>query len=312
MRGRKPARRRGFLLLVVVACVTIATIGMVGTANQSLRLARQAMAAQSELQQRWGALSCERTLLSGAPTIFKEFDARARRAKSKLPVPSTVRASVLLGGVRYDMLLADEDAKVNLNAVYHWRGLIHVQRTVQQLVGPGLLPVRLMAEASSASLGKPLGTRSPKRGPEVQVAPPPAFRGWGQVFDLAAARPVGAGTERLPDLTRRMTCWGRGRMNVRRAADELVLEACRLVLADGAARRLLRKYREDPQRDIRSVMEQVELSAADAAALTDLLGNESWCYSLWGKTTATGLTKHWFAVAEWDDEGALRTTRFEL
>jgi hypothetical protein len=312
MPGPIRRRRRGFLLLVVMACVTIAALSMAGTAGQSLRLARQALAAQQELQQRWGVVSCQHTLLRGAPALFAEWDTRARRAKTKQPVRSTVHASVLLGQVRFDMLLADEDAKVNLNAVYHRRGLVHLQRVVQRLVGPGSVPVRLMAEVASLAAASPLGTRL-QPGKREGVPPPArAFHGWGQVFDLAAAQPPGAAVERLPDLTTRVTCWGRGRMNVRRAADELVLEVCRLVVADGAARRLLRKYREDPQREIRWVMDQAQLSTADATALAELLGNDSWCYSLWGMTAGAGFGKHWLAVAERDDEGAIRTARFEF
>ena len=62
--------RKGVLLLVVVACILIAGLAMVGIARQSLRMATAAVNSESELQQRWGVISLQRTLLKGAPLIF--------------------------------------------------------------------------------------------------------------------------------------------------------------------------------------------------------------------------------------------------
>ncbi|MFZ5828655.1 MAG: hypothetical protein ACOY3P_01135 [Planctomycetota bacterium] len=301
---------RGFLLLVVIVCIVLAGLAMVGVARHSLRLAEDAVTAQRELQLRWGAVSCQRTLLAVAPSLFTGLEKRHRDANTAGPAPSSARARILLGGVRFEMLVADEDAKANLNTIYHRGGRGAAEGAARRLSANPLLPVWLVPElASSASQA-----RRPRPQEESEDAPPvpPAFNHWGQVFDLARVPPVIDATTALPAATSRLTCWGRGRVNIARAPDDALIEVCRVAISETAARRLVREYRETPLRGIPQLISLAGVRPREAADLAELLGRESYCYSVWVDAATPQRRMHSLAVAERDDNGALRTWRYEF
>ena len=62
--------RLGYVLMIVLA-TSVLVVTVLGTlANVSLRRALQAADAGRELQQRWGTLTLQKTVLSQAPDLF--------------------------------------------------------------------------------------------------------------------------------------------------------------------------------------------------------------------------------------------------
>ena len=124
-RGRRLSRRetspRGYVLLVVMA-VSVLVITVLGTlAKVSLRRGLEAADAERSLQKRWGALTLERAMLANAAKVFEVQEELAKLTPG-VPPPATIRAALTLRGVTFDLLLGDEDAKLNLNSFYHHIG----------------------------------------------------------------------------------------------------------------------------------------------------------------------------------------------
>jgi len=309
-RRQRRHHRRGVFLLFVLAALVMVGLMMVGVARQSLNLATQAVDAQDALQRRWGTLSCQRAALAVAPSLFEELERRATQKKSKAPAPSVLSTSVALGNLRFDLILSDEDAKVNLNAVYHRRGRAFVQQAVVQLAGGAALPIQLLPEVAHV----PLPVATARRSKEDQPPPPPpvpAFRHWGEVFDLTHASDAAGGASLLPTTTAQMTCWGRGRINVRRASDAAVTAVGRLIVNESVVRRAIEKYRVNPLQTLDQILEQLNVKEQDRVALGELLQTQSDCFAVWIRSQSPKKIDHHLAVSEREEEGSIRTTRFQ-
>lgn len=318
--SRKSTHRRGVLLLIVMACILIAGLAMVAISRQSLRMATDSIHAEQELQRRWGVASMQRTLLKAAPKILDDLEKQSRIAGSTGPHPSVVSTEVLLGGVKFDALIADEQAKLNLNLAYHLRGESHVRQMAERLKGGGELRLRVTAEVPSAGLASRTRPSDEDDEDEDSPPPPPAFRNWGQVFDLTHAHSTSTqsssfgrgGTWQLPTATQKLTCWGRGEVNLARASDEVVVETCRPLLGPGVARRLVNEYREYPDRSLQQTALKLKMDERDTLQLGQLVTTRSSTFSLWLNVSSPGGNQQWFAVTSRKDEDGLSTDRFRL
>jgi len=301
-------RQHGYVMLAVLVCLVIAGLSLVTLAQRSMRLSTLALERQRELQRKWGALSCQRTLLPAAAALFDKLQEEAeqfqkRATKPSVPAPASFAASVILGGTRFELLLADENAKVNLNHSYHHRGRAGTERLVSRsLAGMFRPPVRLFTDAKQVD---PFETLMDDE------ALPLALGSWGQVFDLSrAAAP--AAHRAIPQLTSRLTLWGQGKLNVRRAADATIVDACQLVISQGAAQRLQRECRDKPKHHVDRLVEQLSVDREEQLMLQEMLTEHSSCFSLW--TTVSSMSTHVaaqrFAILQVDDEGVTRTIEF--
>ena len=101
---------------VIVLVVTV--LGLL--AKVSLRRGVQSVDAELALQQRWGAVSLQRVLLDGAPKLFDDRDKKLiELGITGPPPPPIIRSAISIGDVTFDVMIADEDAKLNLNSLYH-------------------------------------------------------------------------------------------------------------------------------------------------------------------------------------------------
>lgn len=280
-------------MLTVVVCLVLVSLALVSVARRSMQLASTASGRQRQLQQQWGAVSCQRTLLPAAPGLF---DARRRWAASDGRAPSSVgriETRVVLGGLVFDLLVSDEDAKINLNAMYRLGGRAAVERAIT-LERPlqGAPPVRLRPLAGGADGA--------------------AFDSWGQVFDLSMARPLENGPAMLPLLSRRATCWGSGKLNVRQADPRSVGEVVRLAVSDSAARRLSKDLAERPLVQLDQLIDGLTVAAEKRNQLRELLSEQSTCYSLWVVVPAGGGAWRELTVAQTGDDGICRTVDFRF
>lgn len=219
-------KREGFVLLMTILLIAIAGLLMAGIARYSLRLAVESVEAQDDLQRRWGALSCRRALLQNADAILQKQGEENRKGENSSPDVATLAARVTLGDMTFDLLLADETAKVSLNAIYRRQGKDGVTQTIQKMtLSHGNLQPRL----------RPYRTNDNFSGI--------AFDSWGQVFSFN--RPSdGFGADasvvdQLPAATGELTCWGEGRLNLERASDDAVERTFETLIDAAAAQRLL-------------------------------------------------------------------------
>lgn len=310
----EPKCRRGYVLLMVLAVSVLVVTVLASLAKMSLRRGLQAADAERQLQQRWGAQSLQEAVLKQAPKIFALRAERQAELKPDEPLPTTIRTAMNLGGVTFDLMLADEDAKLNLNALYHHVGKMKTEQALAKSVGP--LFARAMA-LNPASAPMQLERQSSRLrqdddDDEEEARPliPDAFRSWGEVFDVSYIERM-EGEAALPNLTTGITCWGGGQLNFRRASDEAFLAIAGSVIQDGAAKRMLTRYRDNPLISGNVLLEAQVTNRSKRERLTRLLSEVSTNYSLWiHASIRNGTSMQRFVVMSIDDEGVTHYEQF--
>ena len=303
-------RRDGYILLMTLVLIAITGLLMAGMARRSMQLALDAAEAQQQLQQRWGGITCQRYAFQHADrllsddTVWRAGDvsplmAQEESGASQPPLATRLKYASFqleLGGVRFDLLLADENAKANLNTIYERRDRTFLYQALQRMSGvQAHLPIHLR----------------PAVQPE-QEARQTAFRSWGQIFDMTSeeARQVDV-ADVLAESSRHMTCWGNGRLHFAVASDESVREVAGLAISRLKVGQLLEARREQPGRGFQALLPDLELTQAQGDQLLELLADNSFCQSLW-LTISTGAARETsFIVRESDAEGNAQVSVWE-
>ncbi|MEM0925199.1 MAG: hypothetical protein AAGJ83_04105, partial [Planctomycetota bacterium] len=179
---RTNQRRTGYVLIAVLGAIVLIVTVLTSLSHLSLRRGLAAADAQRRLQQRIGSLSIEKAVLDRAGTIFDDLE---EAIEQKRPFPNTLRTAITFGGVTYDVLLADEDTKVNLNSIYHAVGVAKCQASIARVVGPAVAGSLRLIPATPPLGFDDQATRETDADESDGVdARPRAFRSWGEVFDL--------------------------------------------------------------------------------------------------------------------------------
>ena len=110
-------RRGAFVLVMVLALLTVCALCLAGLARRSLDAGEQVASARTDLQRRWGVVSCTQTYLPLAKDLFEAEVAKLPAQARVWPLPASVGIEFDLGDLHFSVLLADEEAKANLNAI---------------------------------------------------------------------------------------------------------------------------------------------------------------------------------------------------
>jgi len=234
--------RPGYVLVTVLALLVLSATLMVAVSRAALRHAAAARVAQDDLQHRWGVVSCRRAVLIHADQLLAI--ANLSPGRNNL---ARLNASIQLGNQSFDLIVSDEQAKANINALLEEADSARVEsRLRQSLSGTGLLnAVRLRPTAGPIFLPTPDDPSAPpsasvpppdpkmaEAGPPPTTAPAPPIQtsllrtataprvaGLGQVFEGVAPakwlRPSPGSNYAAIDL---ITLWGTGAVNIRRTS----------------------------------------------------------------------------------------------
>jgi hypothetical protein len=258
--------RAAFVLVMVLVLLAVAALSLAGLARRSLESAEQAATAQAELQRRWGVLSALRLYLPQAESLLETEAGKATAQGQAWPFPPSVAGEFVFHDLRFSVLVADEDAKVNLNAIYRQGsdGANQVAGVVEQLVG----------NDGTAPQIRPIAEDAAKQDAKV-------FRSWGQIFDLSQDTAPGEAACRLRDETREMTCWGSGRLNICRASDQAIRSVCQDKLNPDIVAKLVSLRREAGIKDLDDLLTRMALRIEDRALLERRLADWSTRHSIW-------------------------------
>ncbi len=216
-------KRKGFVLLFAVALIALAAVALAGVARHSLLQASAALRAEEDLKQRWETLSCKRAVLARAPELLDSLD-RGKASDdpaTDLP-PSSIALVARLNDTEYELVLADEEAKISLNTVHSVGGREAVDALLR----------RLHARDEMVVFLRPYRYASP-------AADGPAFDSWGQIFDLTASASLSSAPTALRPSTTAVTCWGAGTLNLACAPDTAVAEVAKQALSSPTIHRLI-------------------------------------------------------------------------
>ncbi|TWU58094.1 hypothetical protein [Rubripirellula reticaptiva] len=307
--------RKGYVLLVVIAVSVLVITVLATLAKVSLRRGLEAADAERDLRSRWGALTIERVVKQAIPKVFDDQEKIYAEKSPEIPPPATIRAAVTLSGITFDLLLGDEDAKLNLNAMYHHAGPMKTQQAIERVIGravPGT--IRLIPAVEPLQLArenKRLKEPSSEDGETAEPELPAAFRSWGEVFDIGELERQARSPVALPNVTTGISLWGNGVLNIRRASDEAILAVVGSVVQDGGAQKFLKRFRENPTVTL-GVILQTEVSGQDNRdQITALISETSTNYSVWiDASSRSGTRLRTFAATVRDETGITQHTRF--
>lgn len=273
-----PRHRRGYVLLMTLVLIVLAGFLLTSVARHSLRAALDALELQQEMQRRWAAYSCRQALLPRFEQILtsqrKTRDERKAGADDSTPddghaadpAYAPLVARFVLADMQVTLLLADENAKINLNTACRVHGRGEVNRLVRALASDRHLP--------------PIRTR-----PELDKDGRPSFQSWGQIFAFDQARRDVNVPLALLRATTSLTCWGSGKLHPHRASDLALEQLCRHVLAPRDVERLLELRRKHPKHTGEQLTQGLALRQSEADRLSELFGEGPSCRSLWLVTT---------------------------
>lgn len=265
-------RRRGYVLLATLALLVLCATLLVSLSRIAMDESLRARLAQDELQRRWGAISCRNTILASAESLLLEAEARRQ-----LPVAS-LQFNIRLGKHTFDLLLADEQAKVNVNHLLEISGRSSAENRLRQsLVGTGLMnALRLHPNPTPAPMPRrvapPLAGQNPRPGPVVSDH----ITGLGQIFDLTQSAPDRLLTPTGP--AHFVTFCTTGHLNIRRAPEPALRLALGGVLTASEISSLIdaRKplYAPLPNRS------RLQLDVPQSPTVPPVT-ESSYCHSLW-------------------------------
>ncbi len=282
----KRNRHSAYALLLVLVTLTLTSVALTQMASRTLRGHADSLAKLRSLQSRWGRISCERAVLHEAAKIFDSLQTTQRLTGATESF--ALKETISLGSQEFTIILADENAKANLNSLAQHGRTGAVPTALRNLLNPN--PFRALRNLDSE-----------KR-----------FRSWGEVFELTRLRELEGSERVLAEVTRELTLWGTGHTNIHRASDKVLESVAKSIVTDGLARRIVERNREASDLECRLLLQQTVLNESDRKKLELVLGDGSSTFSVWVESFDGIVTKQHFSVSYTDDDGRRLTDGFML
>jgi hypothetical protein len=197
-------QRRGYILLTTLALLVLSSTLLVTLARSSILRSLEAKQSHQDLQRRWGQISCQRALLPHAETILINHEKRYQHPFS------TLRATIQLGAQEFNLVLADEQAKTNVNALLD---LSDKSRTESQL--------RTTFSNLAAQIRLHTST-PPTSAPTTRPVLPRYLTSLGQIFDSTPPQNLSTPRFDRPAPADLLTLWTDGQLNIRRCSPAAV------------------------------------------------------------------------------------------
>lgn len=258
-------------------------------------------------------MTLERAIVKAAPQVFeKRLEQHKQLSPKAPPPPPYIRSVVTIAGITYDILLGDEDAKLNINGLYHETGPSEINLSIARVVDPAVgSAIRTLPAVEPVPLKKRKAklSREDNGGEEPPIPDP--FRSWGEVFDVAKLKSIVGNDAALPNVTTGITCWGSGQLNMERASDDAILAITSAIVSDSKAKKMLERYRENPTMDVQTLLRVGISDQADREVLAGLMTDNSLNFSVWISASAKAdRAETTFTVTLTDDEGVTQTKKF--
>lgn len=261
------------LMVLVVAGVMLAAM-----ARQSCREALLAGAAQEQLQARWGSRGLEAAILPQANDIF------LTQQEGGGPISPRIDARFDLGGMTFQAVLSDEQAKREANTIYRGQGPQGLTAAIEALQQDAAKPLKIALAPTPPIASQPASSRP---SPEQLE-----FTSFHQLFRFDHPRQLLAPGGKSGGIIGRLTCWTPGKVNLARA-DELVLKTHLAgVLTGEQVDKVLKYRRGHPSLTLEDMVKELELGGAKEIELRNLLTDHSVNYSLW--VVAHALTRDYY------------------
>ena len=235
-----------FVLVIVALLLTSLSSFSVGHAVDAKR-------ATTMLQDRWAHLSCQTYALRHSSDLLGQQNNFE---------PSSPN-SVQLNGKRYDITLADESAKLNVNFFNEKIGRENTSKLIRRTVG--------VSKQVRVNL-------RPNKGLDARTD---AFESWGQVFEKKENQLRDRDTAReLFEATKSLTCWGK-RLNFQTAPAETTFQTLKTVVGPILATKISNELASDTPQSAQDILDGMEMTDSQRASINRLLTSRSEAQSVW-------------------------------
>ena len=286
---RRAHQPRGYVLILTLGLLALAATLLVGVARASLRHAVAAREAVDALQRRIGVRSCQSVVLPHAGDILIR-----QEQWRKAPV-AVVRRSVNLGEQRFDLVVADEQAKANVNAL--------IERS---------------PDGAASRLRELLEPTGVARAVRLRQAPLGSF---GDVFDGVPVETLAGGRGGRPAALDLVTCWGNGSINAGRAPESVLRIASNPALGQNEVAQLLQLRQNRfkgvsagdlsvPVGPVERITKLFSQSNAPGSRTSGGLTVGSSCFSLWVIVRDGRRAWEYFAVRDESDPQRVQARSF--
>jgi hypothetical protein len=190
--------------------------------------------------------------------------------------------------MRFDVLLRDESARMNVNRIYD---------QVQTLDGTRRMITKL-TEATGQSLGLRLNPAAGSAVGQFTREDRRPFNHFSQVFtDASPERLIGPLFDddgAIADLT----CWGTGRLNIQRCSPTVLKTLLSTVLETEVVGRILELRKENPELKVDEYLNRALAPQSIYGWSQESLSDQSDCYSVWIMAGAGRRTWHQWVIQE--------------
>ncbi len=293
--------------MLTLVLVLLAGVALTAIAQRSSAGAVAVASSKDELQRRWAVMSLQHTLLHLAPNVFDDLDQQSiveRDAKNNQPwqPKAQLLQTVTLSGQQYDLVMADEQTKINVNRLLSEERHARAEALIRDVLHAQRVPYLGSNRVRIRSLK--LSTR--------EGDSDNAFLSLGS-FDQVFNDPMPAellGTARRPGASNCLTCWGSMQLNIRRTPDSIVQLALQRHVPQDVVDLLINARNESPSANVSTLIKGLgPIDVKHQNVLKSRLTETSSCYSIW--TVARGPQRDWFALAvgQFEQPGQLITWR---
>jgi len=294
--------RKAFALLLVIVTLVIAVTSLVSLAQQNLQATTSSLAQVEALQAKWGIHSIEDLALKRANAILTELNLEQQSGSLAPSRPYEpvfqVRGDVQLGEQEFSFLLADENAKLSFS-------------TFRNLEKPAMA-AELAFQDAIRTLVAPKFIGTFRTGWQRQLAS--GNMSIGMLVDMKKLSQSSGSPRSLAELTRSLSLWSTGPLNVTRASSKVLIAQCQFVIPKGQAQSLVKEIERLRGRlDLNLLLEKQISDPRDREAMRALLGTESRSFSVWTEAaTEKGMRYQQFKVRTLDDDGNVSLYRMHL
>lgn len=277
----RQAKREGYVLVVTLVLIVIATVLLAGLSRYSLRTALISQQAEEELQLKWGQASIERVALSNPEAILSQpimLDEGVPAERQQLAIRD---GELTLGRTQFDIRVADEQAKINVNLWDVNRSDMELRRLLQEFAGRDsaihLSPIDSVSGDGSST----------------------RYQSIGQLIDSQGYANPSSAAAKTREATRYLTCWGEGgRINLHSASDDALVETASLAVGRGEAEKLVELRNANPTLRKAELLNRMQLRLEKREKLDALLVEESRAWSVWIHATNRSRATDRFVVKE--------------
>ena len=284
----QPSRsHHGYVLVMALVLIAMAASVLAIMAKRSVFDASDVLHAQAQFKEHWAAYSLSKSLLPQAREVMAlilEKETLLESTPDQQPI-SVVHFEVQLGGLTYQLALADEQAKANVNQLLKNKG--NSSDTAQAI--RNLMNRTQIADIPVIEL-KPYTW---KENPNIAK-----LHTLGQIFKNVTPSKLCSTDSEEKEALDVLTCWGDGKLNFHTAPPEVMLAVCNPTLGRGQIDKLIAARQRNPKISLDAALTAAGIAKDHLAKIKKMFTDESTCYSLWVHRQTQRQTHHWLTIAQ--------------